>query len=94
MLALNIASDKKIILTGGCPGGLLVKVYSCQCRRPMFDPWVVKVPWRKKCQPTPVYLLDNPRYRGAWGTTVHEAARAGHDLATKPPFLMYKLLKL
>ena len=22
-----------------------------------FDPWVGKIPWRRKCQPTPVFLL-------------------------------------
>ena len=27
-----------------------------QCRRPGFDPWVRKIPWRRKWQPTPVYL--------------------------------------
>ena len=27
-----------------------------QCRRPGFDFWVRKVPWRKKWQPTPVFL--------------------------------------
>ena len=27
-----------------------------QCRRPGFDPWVGKIPWRKKWQPTPVLL--------------------------------------
>ena len=27
-----------------------------QCRRPGFDPWVRKMPWRKKWQPTPVFL--------------------------------------
>ena len=27
-----------------------------QCRRCVFDPWVGKVPWRKKWQPTPVFL--------------------------------------
>jgi len=26
-------------------------------RRPEFDPWVGKTPWRKKWQPTPVFLL-------------------------------------
>ena len=26
------------------------------CRRPQFDPWVGKIPWRRKWQPTPVYL--------------------------------------
>ena len=27
-----------------------------QCRRPAFDPWVRKIPWRRKWQPTPVFL--------------------------------------
>ena len=29
---------------------------TCQCRRHVFDPWVRKIPWRKKWQPTPVLL--------------------------------------
>ena len=27
-----------------------------QCRRPGFDPWSGKIPWRRKWQPTPVFL--------------------------------------
>ena len=27
-----------------------------QCRRCRFDPWVTKIPWRRKCQHTPVFL--------------------------------------
>ena len=27
-----------------------------QCRRPRFDPWDRKIPWRRKWQPTPVFL--------------------------------------
>ena len=27
-----------------------------ECRRPGFDPWVGKIPWRRKWQPTPVLL--------------------------------------
>ena len=27
-----------------------------QCRRHTFDPWVGKIPWRRKWQPTPVLL--------------------------------------
>ena len=27
-----------------------------QCRRPRFDPWVGKMPWRRKWQPIPVFL--------------------------------------
>ena len=32
---------------------------ACQCRRHKrrrFDPWVRKIPWRRKWQPTPVFL--------------------------------------
>ena len=35
------------------------KESACQCRRrkrPGFDPWVGKIPWRRKWQPTPVSL--------------------------------------
>ena len=34
----------------------LVKI-CLQCRRPGFDPWVGKIPWRRKWQPTPAFLL-------------------------------------
>ena len=27
-----------------------------QCRRPGFNPWARKIPWRRKWQPTPVFL--------------------------------------
>ena len=27
-----------------------------QCRRPRFDPWVGNIPWKRKWQPTPVFL--------------------------------------
>ena len=27
-----------------------------QCRRHRLDPWVKKIPWRRKWQPTPVFL--------------------------------------
>ena len=35
------------------------KETACQCRRHKrlgFDPWVGKIPWRRKWQPTPVFL--------------------------------------
>ena len=32
------------------------KESTCQCRRCRFDPWVGKVPWRRKWQPTPLFL--------------------------------------
>ena len=38
------------------PGGSDSKASCLQCRRPGFDPWVGKILWRRKWQPTPVLL--------------------------------------
>ena len=41
------------------PWWLSGKASTCQCRRCKgcgFDPWVRKIPWSKKWQPTPVFL--------------------------------------
>ena len=43
-----------------------------QCRRHGFHPWVWKIPWRRKWQPTPVFLLGKSnRQRRARPATVH-----------------------
>ena len=38
------------------PRWLSDKESTCQCRRLRFDPWVGKIPWRRKWQPTSVFL--------------------------------------
>ena len=41
------------------PGGVSDKELACQCRRHKrcgLDPWVRKIPWRRKWQPAPVFL--------------------------------------
>ena len=43
------------------PGGTSGKEPACQCRkckRPGFNPWVGKAPWRRAWQPTPVFLPE------------------------------------
>jgi len=43
----------------GLPRRLSGKVFTCQCRRCRkwgFDPWIGKIPWRRKWQPIPVFL--------------------------------------
>jgi len=40
----------------GFPGGSDGKASTCQRRRPGCYPWVRKIPWRRKWQPTPVFL--------------------------------------
>ena len=38
------------------PGGSDGKSICLQCGRPGFNTWVGKIPWRRKWQPTPVFL--------------------------------------
>ena len=43
----------------GFTGGNSGKESTCQCsrcKRCEFDPWVGKIPWRRKWLPTPVFL--------------------------------------
>ena len=42
---------------------LSCKASSCQCRRRGFNPWVGKIPWRRKWQPTPVLSGKSHRQR-------------------------------
>ena len=37
------------------PGGWHSRIH-LQCRKPGFNPWVRKIPWRRKWKPTPVFL--------------------------------------
>ena len=43
-------------LEEGFPGGTVVKESACPCRRCGFSPWVRKIPWRRKWQPTPEFF--------------------------------------
>ena len=40
----------------GFPHNSVGKNICLQCRRPGFNSWVGKIPWRRKWQPTPVFL--------------------------------------
>ena len=47
----------------GFPGGASHKESTYQCKRherPGFHPWHGKIPWRRKWQPTPVFLPEIP----------------------------------
>ena len=55
-----------------------------QCRRPGFDPWVGKIPWRRKWQPTPVFLPGKSYgQRRLVGYSPWSHKRVGHNLVTK-----------
>ena len=67
----------------GLPMWLSGKEPACQCRRRGFDPWVRKILWRMKWQPTPVSLPGETLDRGAWCYRPWGRKRVGHDSATK-----------
>jgi len=55
-----------------------------QCRRHRFDLWVRKIPWRRKWQPTPVFLPGKShRQRSLVGYSPWGHKRVGHSLTAK-----------
>ena len=72
-----------IWVTSGGPGG---KETACQCRRHKrlgLNPWVRKSPWRRKWQPTPVFLpgkFQGQRSLGGYSPWSHrELAATEHS---------------
>ena len=59
------------------------KESACQCRKHGFSPWVRKIPWRRKWQPTPVFLPGEAQGQSLAGCSSRGHKRAGHDSATK-----------
>ena len=49
---LHFSNNCQRLFLGGSDG----KSICPQCRRPGFNPWVGKTSWRRKWQPTPVFL--------------------------------------
>ena len=60
-----VTVDRSSTLFVGFPDRWVGKEFTCQCRRHKrhgFDPWVRKIPWSMKWQPTPVFLPgESPR---------------------------------
>ena len=65
----------------------MVKGFFCQCRRlrrRRFEAWVGKIPWRRKWQPTPVFLPGkSPGERSLVGYSLWGHKRVGYNLETK-----------
>ena len=62
------------------------KESTCQCKRLRFDPWVRKIPWRRKWQPTPVFLPGESHGRRSlvgfspWGRKESDTTERLHSL--------------
>ena len=48
------------------PRWLSGKESACRCRRHGFNPWVRKIPWRGKWQPTLVFLPEKSHGQRSW----------------------------
>ena len=76
----------KYSFTGIFPWWLSSGESICQRRRCGFNVWVGKLPWRRKWQPTPVFLPGKSYgQRSLAGLQYIGVARVGHNLAIKPP---------
>ena len=49
-------NDGRQAIKRGFPGSSVGKESACQCRRCWFDPWIGKIPWRRKWHPNPGFL--------------------------------------
>ena len=65
-LEINILSKYIYLLLAQCEERIHL-----QCKRPGFDPWVGKSPWRRERLPTPVFWPGE--FHGLWG------CRDGHN---------------
>ena len=65
--------------------------FTCQCRRykrRRFDPWVRKISWSRKSQPTPIFLPGKFMDRGAWWATIHGVTRSQTQMRERAPTQM------
>ena len=70
--------------TSGFPWWLSSKEPACQCRRCGLDPWIRKIPWRRKWQPTPLFLPGKSHgQRSLADYSPWDRKRVRHDLVTK-----------
>ena len=61
----------------GLPRWLSGKESACQCRRCEFNPWVGKIPWRRKWHdPLQYFCLENPMDSGACPAAVHGISKS------------------
>ena len=76
-VCLKYFREDKRQLQQGFPGSSDAKESTCcQYRRPGFDPWVRKIPWKRKWQPTPDFLPGQFHGQRAWWVTVHGVAKS------------------
>ena len=84
---LQYSLSPSVLLQGvnkGFPGDSDTNESACNAGNPGFNPWVRKIPWRRKWQPTPVFLPgESHGQRSLAGYSPWGPKRVQHNLATK-----------
>ena len=71
------------------------KESTCQYKRGKrcgFDPWVGKIPWKKKWQPSLVFLPGKSMDTGAWWAIAHGVTKSQHNWAHEQVVSGHQLL--
>ena len=71
------------VLILGLPWWLNGKESTCQFRRCRFNTWVRKIPWRRKWQPTLVFLPGKPHWQRSLVGYSPRGHRVRNNLVTK-----------
>ena len=90
--AWKLLKEKK---GGGCfPGGTSGKESTCQCKRSKrsrVPPWVGKIPWRRKWQPTPAFL---PGKSHGWRSLAGYSPKSHKELGTTERLSIHTFKKI
>ena len=87
------------IQTLGLPRWLSDKESTCQCRRCRFDSWIGKIPWRRKYEPTPVFLPGKSHGQRSlvgyspWGQKESDTTEQLKHNIVDPAILTCKIIK-
>ena len=60
----------------------MAQMVTMQCRRPGFDPWVGKIPWRREGPPTPVFWPGE--FHGLYSPWGHKELDTAEELSLSP----------
>ena len=74
-----LEGKRHLLPRAGFPGGASGKEPTCQRRRHKrcrFNPWVGKISWTRKWQPTPVFLPGESHGQRSWRATVPKFAKS------------------
>ena len=92
---LDTTEEIEHLLQQRLPWWLTGKESTCQCRSHEFNPWFGKIPWRRRWQPTPVFLPGKSHgQRSLAGYSPWGCKWVRHNLVTKQQQILPYFLKV